>query len=418
MDIISATVESLLLGQAPDRDTWLHLATLLSDEPRSPSEDAMLSLAQIVASEDVGSIHTLVETIPAGYQAIRAVGAAVAASRSVDMTSPGSLSKLVLAMYSLLPYLEDRSLVQPAFERLIDLQARALEIGGEPLDLPGFCMFTNLVNTLAMMGLGDPSRLQAALALGDRLHLCPAEPGRYMATSNLVTTCKQLAKHRPSEAPRYLLRGVELASSLFDARREIEQAMIQDVSHAHLYVAQALRNLVIMFAELSAISPERSAEHASAAWKYMAIVRERADEQGDPDQRLAAADLEKLLLERVGPLPGAPPREEEAPLGSMESLHDSCQRMCEASWEAAHRALELPAEDDRKRAIKEHLEGLYRALAKDLAPAVQEVGINRHVSRLLLALGAIASGRLWPLSLRAVYACVLYLPPLGGVVRA
>lgn len=253
MDLLTATVESLLLGTELDRAPWLDLATQLSQSGRSEEEEALLILARIVTVEELHELKALAESIPARHKLLAAVGRAVAATRALDATSSSSVNGLVRSIHSLLPYLRQQTHVQPAVERLARLQASAIEIGGDPLDLPAACMFASLANILAM-SLGNPGYLDAALAMADRLHRCPAEPGRYGATSNLVTTCKQLAKYRPSEAERYLLRGVELASSLYDSRREFAQ-VCPDPSLVRVQAVRVLRNLVLMHADLARINP-------------------------------------------------------------------------------------------------------------------------------------------------------------------
>jgi tetratricopeptide (TPR) repeat protein len=409
VDPITTTIEDLLLGRPVDRGAWLSIASQLS-AGRSEEEDALLAVAQVATAGDVRGLDHLVSTIAADYKLAWALGRAIAASRCLDATDAASLNALVHSTLGLLPYLQEQTLVRPAFQHLARMQARAIEISKDPLDLAAVCDFAYLANTLAKQ-MDDPGHLKAALAVADRLHHCAAGPNRCLAVMSLLPTCKELARYEPSEAEGYLLRGVELASDLHDASRELAH-MFQHPRDAHLVALQALRNLVAMHAELFETRPMHSAQHAAAARRHASHLQELAEESGDLDLRQEAAQIQDFLLDRLGPAPGSRPGGEAAPPRSAEALLKHIATTCLNALDTVNEIRSLPAGEARNQAVEEHVQRLYVDLASALRPAVQEIGINRHVSRLLLALGAIASGRLWPLARPAVQASLLQTPPL------
>ncbi len=366
MELFTSTVERLLLGNELEREPWLHLTTQLNPSGGSEEEEVLRTLARLVTTEEVHTLDALAKSIPAWHKPLAALGEAIAATRTLDVTSVNSLNAFVYSAFALLPYLKQRTLMPQVVERLARLQARAIDLCGDPLNLSAACMFANLANTLAM-SLENPGYLDAALGMADRLHRCPSEEGRYMAISNLVTTCKQLAKYRPQEAEHYLLRGVELASGLYESRREIAR-LYSDPSLARYQPVHALFNLVQMHAGLAAIRPAHSAEHAAAAWSHASHLQQLTDEYGDPDLRQQAEGAEDFLLEQVGALPGAPLRRERTPLTPSQALADQISTSCQAAWEAAQRVWALPAGAGRHRAIVEYLQQALRQL-RERTPA-------------------------------------------------
>ena len=414
MSLLVTTIEGLLLGHRLDRESWLQLASQL-DDGQADEERALLALARIATVEDLGSLDRLLNTIPATDHPARAIGAALAATRSLDLMDASSLSRLAMATYELLPCMRERAHLQPAVERVADLQACVIELRGEQLDPLAACWFTNLANTLSL-GMENHRYLDAAFALADRLHPFPTggtsteKSGRYLAASNLVTTCKQLAKRRPSMAERYLLRGVAIASSLYECRQDM-QGIVADPHVALRTIFQALQNLMFMHGELARVSPAHAAQHTADAWARAACLRNLVEQLEDPDLRREAETAEAALRKQVGP-EAASRRTDDAtiPMKGLERTH----AMIHASRLAAEQVLQLAPGAERDRAITEHVVGLYGELARRLVAAIAEVGVNRHVSRFLLGLGAMASGRLWPLALPAISDCIMGEAPEEG----
>ncbi len=404
--LVDATLRAVLLGHDLDVAGWQSVAERLRTYPigalhpdadQTRETEALRALCELVIPGTTRGApeHRATDGLPGPLPHL--IDALAASSRAASGDASATLAQ-AQAMYALVPFLPDGR--RDAMERIIAVAQKGIGASAR-VDPASVAFFVLLANVLAQ-AFAVTEHLGAAFAL--RQHLSGHEPSMpvLVATSNLVTTAKLLAEVHAETPEPWWREANSLALSICDD----EHAVARWTPHAR--VARE----VIWQAAISALTTRLLlCKHQDAAGQIALVqrdferVRHLAHELDDPDK---TARLEALEVE-VRELTGGNVAEQSA--ATVRSVAGSLDALVEQVVATTQRARALAAESEREQAIAQQTRELYGSLQGLLGKMVETLGMNHHVSRIFLALGAMASGRLADTAHEAVRACLLYSPP-------
>jgi|SRR5215203_1700593 len=270
-------------------------------------------------------------------------------------------------------------------------------------------MFTALSNEL-----GEESdtveSFFASLQLGERVlgsvgttsaHIL----SRCMLAHNMMNACRDLAKRSSATAATFLNRAAELAESIESWATQCPPPEQSEARHLAFMRLRTYRSAADIQYELAAgqLKPFAACAETVVALcrRGIAVARENEDaDLFDQARRMTRGiDARLRLLRpdwRMDP-------EVWAVFATIEPEEPDLEAWMRSGEDLVRGLEELDEADDRTRYIDDALRQIHERLAAAFVGIVKQVGVNHHVCRLLLALGAVSSGRfgaasksMWP----------------------
>ena len=194
MTLFSTVIEAILLDGDLDAKVWADVSVQLA------------SLQQSVR-EYVAGLDSRASTEAQHF--FTALAAAIDAKQRLALDDAPSMQEFVLfSAYVLMGYRPQSVSPSKSLAYLAGLQAKAIQMDGDPPHPASITIFAALANALMKIS-GDPTHAIEAMALVGRLQPSYGEPAQYlMAMSNHLMTSRALARARPAQAESYLLDGV------------------------------------------------------------------------------------------------------------------------------------------------------------------------------------------------------------------
>jgi hypothetical protein len=406
-ELVEHTMQAVLFGLPLDQKGWRELWTRLPVEAPHPlNADKVRELRYIAALVVAPIASSPPPARDAPHGPLRLLARALIARASARPGDLSSLMEQAEAYFALVPYLRKKR--EHAFEHILSLVKSSIDAVPPPGTVSSVAMFVALANQLAQ-AFGNTEWLAAAWALHDRAYALAPGAGRLVVMSNLITTAKLLAQRHP-EAPEPWLRSARTFAASIRTQAELLKPSPAEARVLRELVWQAATSAVTVQLALAERRKNAPAE-ARLVWQELTRLQALAQENDDPDKIRRYAAFEAMAREQLGPDFAANGAAE--PL-SAEAAAKIADELTVGVLRDVDRALSLPPAE-RERALEEQVASLYAHLSDALASTTAAVGVNHHVGRLLLSLGAIASGRLSGVTFHAVRNCVLSVSerPLG-----
>jgi hypothetical protein len=455
LDLMYSTADRLFAGDDPEQEEWRRLATAyeaMTSDPQwqvgaelPPSMRALGQLARTVVAPSLRDAAEIADQIPEipppfpGSGLPRELAAAVVANRRVQtesgFTKPSSLRRwlcriwparasfqgraspsaafeLAMSLYPLLSVTQSQGdVIAPRLCRIAETCHGALEgftrRGDQAGAVSAAGMFVAIANTLATR-YGVADHMRDAMTCGERV--LSANPradaqdagGLITLASNLMTTYMWCAERKPATAKecyeKQVAAGLYASNAIYASEPDVGKELIR----VGLYEI-CIRKLVEARARLAGISRDQFDAHASAACHHLQQAHDFIARSPDPDLQLRMDNFRRDIYDRLRTIqPGwvPPTNVDETPAAApnsdaiMQHLEEHIERQRERASASAIRIQSLNDFAEQRAAIQDSFRVWYSELAPSLGIVLLEVGLNHHVCKVLLALGALASGRL------------------------
>ncbi len=422
---IPATIDAVMRDQPYEREPWISAAgmyhacrtdidTLLDSAERAKSLHALGTLAELMAADDghtATAAHQHAST--GGADAVAAlieVASAWKQSRANSAPTASTFHRLADGLMQLLPHWKrDAASSVTALERIADLFRRSVDryLGdGAPAPALGPTASCVAVSTGLARNFGLRSRAAEALELAE-LVVGANTPdtanqfGLAVLCVNATGTAKWLAA-ATGEAD-FTERALKLA---YRCKSALEKAPADSDPHVLLQLTQAcLRNLPELHMQIARRGGPDAQLHINSAHTHLAELQQFAVTQQDRDVSLYAKAVEKKVKGAAAP-------------GDAGSAVKTVQRFQSESIEVAEQIIAAGDPARQKELLARALREIYDGLSMRSAQVVREVGLNHHVCRIVLALGALISGRLGRLAISGVHAMVTRFESAGDPNRS
>lgn len=400
----------LLNGEPVDPTPWFVLADRigrLSPVTGQPQEllSFVVQLATVLREGDETAAEDLAEALQAPAQGdfLVHLGRAIAARRRIDTSaekSPRAWEHFGHELYSLAP-----AVGPPAVHKAVHAYRKAAEAylrQHEPsAALAPTGSYVGLANTLAQYE-GDLEWLHQALSLGVEVNReLPEETSSLNALvllSNLINTTTQLAVGEPARAREHATIGLDFATRL--EQLLVGASVPDDAAVLRQIAERALRAQVAFHVQLMAAPSD---EHALAASAAASRLESLATVNDKSDLRLHVADARRRITSRVAELTGRINADAEHELdGEPDGLVARIRTETDRLESVAESILAMATDDERQLSIDNVLDAEYQVLTDAIVRVALEVGLNHHVCRLLLGLGACSAMRLGAMSVGVI----------------
>jgi hypothetical protein len=424
--LMSSTIDAVMRDHRPDKEAWISAAEMykscflfielvIEDSGVARQLNALGTLACILASNDELAVSSLSGNVTTSDlpEAASTLVEAVAAYKSSQLEGPGqaaALYRLGEALLRLLPYWpRDAESTRPAMERIASLlrlateqfldRGVAVEAIGPAASFVGVC--DHLARTFEQSHSAiDAVRVAERVVSANSTVSGESAMGLAALCSNSVGAAKWLAQRH--EGADFLASALALAYHL---KRSVEGVLSNTHPDVVMHLTEGcLRNLVELHALLAIQGGAGSQEHAISARDSLNELERFALAQRDRDITLRA----KTFVRHFSRLLQQQDRQvDEAPSVSAERLREQYVSTAE---DVVRSVIALRDPERQRATLAEALERWYADLTAAMERVIDEIGFSHHVCRIVLALGALGSGKFGGLSSQAALGLILAVP--------
>lgn len=426
--LIPDTWESVMTTEALPVDEWKRLAptlrSLAEDEDVHNHEELQpivrtWDLARLVVAERVEEVQSV--EVPGaeatGYLAyIIALCRCVRARQLADLATAGEAVHLAELADTLQQgfryYADDKTKAERAVTLIADTYGKSSELhlssGDYNSAVQACAAFVAMSNVLSRQ-YAKPEQARRAISAANRFieavpsESSPAPMSIAALCNNAITSCKWLSSQTSNAEEQIPLvaDGLKLAhrmqSSLLQLPADGDEPALPQVREA------CLRHLAELHASAALCGMETPDRHGAAAKAFLAELQKFAEGSTDQDLKLRVVQIARQVEDRLRFLPvgGAVEKAGTATRPSevvAETIREALNKHLGVFEDAIPRIRAAPDRARSRSALEEALERWEEEIRGALRGVVAEVGLNHHVCRILLALGAVASGRLGTLA--------------------